>query len=60
MSNTAAAPSVVCDELPAVVTPTPFLPDGGENAGRNLAKTAGVVDGRIPSSALTMVLVMGF
>ncbi len=44
MISTAAAPSVICDELPAVTMPS------GLNAGFSPASTSGVVVGRMPSS----------
>ncbi len=45
--RTAAAPSVIWDELPAVMTPS------GLNAGLSVASFSTVLSGRIPSSALT-------
>ncbi|VEU39694.1 unnamed protein product [Pseudo-nitzschia multistriata] len=48
MTKTAAAPSVVCDEFPAVVFP--FL----ENTGLSLPRISTVVCGRIPSSSVTL------
>ena len=44
ITTTAAAPSEICDALPAVTVPSPV------NAGRRPASVAGVVSGRIPSS----------
>lgn len=41
------APSVVCDEVPAVVVPAL------SNAGGSLLSVSGVVPGRIPSSSAT-------
>ena len=41
----AAAPSLVCDEFPAVTEPS------AENAGFNVDRTSFVVPGRTPSSA---------
>ncbi len=49
--RTAAAPSLICDELPAVTTPS------GLNAGFSAARRAAVVSGRMPSSSvITMVV----
>ena len=50
MISTAAAPSVICDELPAVITPS------GLNAGFSVASFSSVVSGRMPSSWSTMRL----
>ena len=44
MMSTAEAPSVICDELPAVTLPS------GLKAGFRLARTSAVVSGRMPSS----------
>ena len=44
MISTAEAPSVICDELPAVTLPS------GLNAGLSLASVSTVVPGRMPSS----------
>ncbi len=49
MRTTAAAPSVICEELPAVMVPSP------PNAGRSPASDSAVVSARSPSSALTTV-----
>ncbi len=43
-STTAAAPSVICEALPAVIVPS------GEKAGRSRARPSAVVSGRTPSS----------
>ncbi len=51
MMRTAAAPSVICDELPAVTLPS------GLKAGFRLARTSAVVSGRIPSSVAMTSLV---
>ena len=48
MMSTAEAPSVICDELPAVTLPS------GLNAGFSLASVSAVVSGRMPSSAVTI------
>ena len=45
MMRAAAAPSVICDELPAVTTPS------GLNAGLSLARVSRLESGRMPSSA---------
>ena len=42
MSSTAAAPSEICDELPAVILPS------GLKAGLRLASASSVVSGRMP------------
>ncbi len=42
ISSTAAAPSEICDALPAVTTPS------GLNAGFNAASASSVVSGRMP------------
>jgi hypothetical protein len=47
MMSTAAAPSVICDELPAVTLPS------GLKAGFSCASVSAVVPGRMPSSAVT-------
>ena len=47
MMSTAAAPSVICDELAAVITPS------GLNAGFSLASFSTFESGRMPSSTLT-------
>mmetsp|Transcript_21361 Transcript_21361/g.50574 ORF Transcript_21361/g.50574 Transcript_21361/m.50574 type:complete len:392 (+) Transcript_21361:180-1355(+) len=47
VTNTAAAPSVVWDELPAVVLPS------SEKTGLSLDRIGRVVRGRMPSSSLT-------
>ena len=39
------APSVICEELPAVT-----WPQGRSNTGRNFASVSGVESGRTPSS----------
>ena len=44
MTSTADAPSVICDELPAVILPSSL------NAGLSLASVSAVVPSRIPSS----------
>ena len=44
MTTTAAAPSEICEALPAVIVPSAV------NAGRSAASDSGVVSGRIPSS----------
>ena len=44
MMSTAAAPSVICDELPAVITPS------GLNAGFSVASFSIDESGRMPSS----------
>ena len=44
MSSTAAAPSEICDEFPAVILPS------GLNAGFSPASASSVVSGRIPWS----------
>ena len=49
MMSTAAAPSVICDELPAVTLPSSFL-----KAGLSWASVSTVVSGRMPSSVSTM------
>jgi hypothetical protein len=46
MMSTPAAPSVIWDELPAVIRPP-----SGLNAGLSPANVSTVVSGRIPSSA---------
>ena len=48
MISTAEAPSVICEELPAVTLPS------GLNAGLSLASVSTVVPGRMPSSAVTI------
>ena len=45
MMSDAAAPSVICDELPAVITPS-----SGLNAGFSLASFSTDESGRMPSS----------
>ena len=50
MMRAADAPSVICDELPAVTFPS------GLNAGFNWASVSGVVPGRMPSSRVTSSL----
>ena len=47
MISTAAAPSVICDELPAVITPS------GLNAGFSVASFSTFESGRMPSSLAT-------
>ena len=47
MMSTAAAPSVICDELPAVITPP-----SGLNAGFSRASFSRLVSVRMPSSRL--------
>ena len=49
VTSTAAAPSVICDELPAVITPS------GLNAGFSAASRSGDVSGRMPSSTTSSV-----
>ena len=51
MMSTAAAPSLICEELPAVTLPS------GLKAGFRLARTSAVVSGRIPSSVAMISLV---
>jgi hypothetical protein len=51
MISAADAPSVICEELPAVITPF------GSKAGFNRASVSTVVSSRIPSSARTGLLV---
>ena len=46
MMRTAEAPSVICEELPAVI-----LPPSGLKAGLRPARTSSEVSGRMPSSA---------
>ena len=48
MMSTAEAPSVICDELPAVT-----LPPSGLKAGFRLARASTVESGRMPSSAVS-------
>ena len=48
MISTAAAPSVICDEFAAVITPS------GLNAGLSCASFSSDVSGRMPSSRLTI------
>ncbi len=55
MSTSAAAPSVICDELPAVMVPAVIEPVEIVNAGRNPASPSTVVSARTPSSTLTTV-----
>ena len=47
MMSTAEAPSVICDELPAVI-----FPPSGLKAGFSLASTSSELSGRMPSSAV--------
>ena len=47
MTTSAAAPSEICEALPAVIVPS------GPNAGGSWASESGVVSGRMPSSAST-------
>ena len=49
MTTTAAAPSEICDELPAVMVPSLA------NAGRSLPRPSAVVSARMPSSSVTMM-----
>ncbi len=46
VTSTAAAPSLICDEFPAVTNPS------GLNAGLSVASRSRVVSGRMPSSAV--------
>ena len=46
ISSTAAAPSEICDELPAVIRPS------GLNAGLSCESASRVVSGRMPWSAV--------
>ena len=46
VTSTAAAPSLICDEFPAVITPS------GLNAGLSAASRSAVVSGRMPSSTV--------
>ena len=48
MMSTAEAPSVICEELPAVT-----LPPSGLKAGLSLASVSTVLSGRMPSSAVS-------
>ena len=50
MISTAAAPSVICDELAAVITPS------GLNAGFSVRELLDVESGRMPSSRVTTLL----
>src|SRR5699024_11786197 len=50
MTRTDAAPSLICDELPAVTVPVT------ENAGLKLAKTSIDVHGRTPSSVSKVIV----
>jgi hypothetical protein len=47
ITTTAAAPSEICDDEPAVTVPS------GANAGRSLANVSAVVSARTPSSSVT-------
>ena len=49
ITTTAAAPSEICDEDPAVIVPS------GANAGRSLASSSAVVSERTPSSSETTI-----
>ncbi len=49
MTTVAAAPSEICDELPAVMMPSL------ENAGRSLPMPSAVVSPRTPSSSVTSI-----
>ncbi len=48
MMRTADDPSVICEELPAVI-----LPPSGLKAGLSLARASTMLSGRIPSSAVS-------
>ncbi len=48
MTTTAAAPSEICEEEPAVIVPSP------SNAGRSAARDSTVVSGRMPSSSVNI------
>ena len=47
MTTTAAAPSLICEALPALIVPSLV------KAGRSLASDSAVVPGRTPSSSVT-------